>query len=134
VHPDQVIRQQHRRKLRGQQRVHPLIGSEVPAGELDEIEPVVKKRPQGGVAEAVVVAVVVFTGKVDRAVGQRIRFGNLGPRRSLCGYFAAPAEPYSSGVAQSIEHAGDQAAAGLCPVRPKGRGWKRSPDGSSESL
>src|SRR5688572_19286294 len=72
-----------------------------------------KERPQGGVAEAIVVAIVVFTGEIDRGVGHPIGLGNLWPYRLLSGCLAAPTEPYPSDLAQGVENSGDQPAAGL---------------------
>ena len=113
MHPDQVVRPQHGHKVVGEQRAHPLIGCEAPAGEFYEIEPVMKERPQGGVTKAVVIAIMILTGEVHSGVCQPVGFGHSWLCRWLSGYLAAPTEPYSSGLAQSVENSRDQAAAGL---------------------
>ena len=93
VDPDQVVRPQQAGQPAGEPRVDAPIAGVIAAVEVDEIDAVMKERPERRVSELVVVSLVVAFAEIHGGAGQP---SALGYRYRFVGFgdhLAAPAEP-----------------------------------------
>ena len=110
--PDDVVGPQHAGQLSGKVRVDAPIAGVIPALEVDEIDAVVKKRPERGVGEAVVILLVVAFAEIHAGAGHPPALGQVHGLVGDGDDLAAPAEPDAPGAPERGKHGDGQTAGG----------------------
>jgi hypothetical protein len=115
VHPDDVVRANHRDEASRKRFVDAQIPRVVLALEVREIVPVVERRPQRGIGKAAVILVIVAPRESHGRVCDVALLLDDGLRR-FADDLAAPAEPDAARFLERVQHADSKTAGGRSPL------------------
>jgi hypothetical protein len=100
VHPDQIVRLNHRRHAGGETLVDPLIAEAEVALVLSQVDPVMEQRPQRRIGITVIVFLDVLRREVDGRHGDAAELTDLRLIARIVYFLARPAEPQAAGLFQ----------------------------------
>ena len=112
VRPDHVVGLDQGGEPAGELRVDAPIAGVIPAVEVDQIDAVMKQRPERRVGEAVVILLVVAFAEIHGGAGKLSASGQLYGLAGRVDDLAAPAEPDTAGAPQRGKHRDGQTAGG----------------------
>src|SRR5690606_1305226 len=119
VYPDEVVRFEQRNEPPREEPVDPAIDFVLLPAVREKRQQEMEQRPQGVVAEAVVVGLVLLLVQVDRRVADLAGCGNSGFPRFLRRRAAAPPEPQPALLPEGGHETDREAAGRLAAFRQR---------------
>ncbi len=110
VYPNRVVGFDQVRQLVGEFRAHAAVCGKRFAIEVEQVQAIVKQRPQHAVGETGVVAFVIFASQIERCVANWIDRILVHVEAWLLRHFAAPAEPDAAALRERALQCGGESA------------------------